>query len=170
MAKTELEVVLEQLEELIGEGVVDMDDALEVASLAGTAMRLGATAGDLVDAEAWREGPGEELLEEAWEELDLAPLVEAIDGCTGGDATEEEIEEAIFDFDDVVAAAIWCNCRSEVAAASAEVEANIRLIPDVFVEMAHYGIDLVRLPSVARDLVGVYGYWLALVDAGRVEE
>ena len=64
--RSELEVVLGQLDELLVQGAVDEDDALEIAALAGLAERLGADRAQLVDAIAWRRGPvGADLLASA---------------------------------------------------------------------------------------------------------
>jgi hypothetical protein len=50
--RSELEVLLEQLQELRGEGVTTGEDALEYATVAGLAARLGPPPGALADAEA----------------------------------------------------------------------------------------------------------------------
>lgn len=164
MERTELDVLMEQLDELLSGGVDDAEDALELASLAGTAARLGADPAWLADAENWKVGPGEELLETAWNLIDLAPLVEAIDAVSCGAETDEEVEEAVFDFDDIVAAAVWCGREDVVAAAAREVEGIISTLPDLFAEMAPYGVDLCRRRAVI-DHVEVYGYWLAIAGA-----
>ncbi len=106
--RSELEVLLEQLDELLTEGAVDAEDALEIAVVAGLAHRLGAPAAALVDAEAWRAAAGRDLLAEVWEELDVdALLVEAIDAAATNELPEEEVEEALYDVDEVIAAAVW---------------------------------------------------------------
>jgi hypothetical protein len=50
--RSELDVLIEQLEELLGEGIVDAEDALEVAAVAGLAQRLGAPPEALASAVA----------------------------------------------------------------------------------------------------------------------
>lgn len=160
----ELDVLVEQLDELLGEGVVDAEDALELAIVAGLAARLGATDAQLADAVAWRDVTGAELVKELWDEVDVDALVEAIDEVTGGDATDDEVEEALFDFDDLVAAAIWCRKAAVVRPGARKVEAAIRQIPDPFACVADLAAPIARLPAVAEHL-DLYGYWLAVADA-----
>lgn len=159
----ELDVLVEQLDELLGEGVVDAEDTLELAIVAGLAARLGAGK-QLADAEAWRDGPGRELVAELWDEVDVDALVEAIDEVSGGDATDEEVEEALFDFDDLVAAALWCKKGAVVRAAARKVEGLIRQVPDPFACVSDLASPIARLPAVAQDLE-LYGYWLAVADS-----
>jgi hypothetical protein len=166
---TELEVVMGQLDELLSSGIDDEDDALEIACLAGTAYRLGADPAWLEDARVWRDGPGADLLESAFQLIDLEPLVERVDAVSCGDAeTDEEIEEAVFDFDDIVVAAIWCKAEAAVRDACQRVEQIIRMVPDLFADMAPYGKDLARRRAVV-EAVDLYGYWFAIADAA-VEE
>lgn len=161
---TELEVLVEQLDELLGEGAVDADDALEIAMVAGLAARLGASEQALADAEAWRDGSGRELLDEAFDELELDELLEAIDGVINGVAEEVQIEEALYDFDDVVAAAVWVGRTDAVRQAAREVARTIRLVPDTFGSIADVGLEMARMPSVGEHY-DVYDYWMAVADA-----
>lgn len=160
----ELEVLVSQLDELLGEGAVDTSDALEIATCAGLATRLGAPPEALAAVEAWRAGPGGPLLAELWEEVDVDLLVEEIEALLGTEPDEETLEEAVFDFDDLVAAAMWCGKRARVAAAAAQVAATVRLAPELFEPLAPYGIQMSRLRVIAEDLA-LYDYWLALADA-----
>ena len=59
--RSELDVLLEQLEELLAEPVVDEEDALELAIVAGSVARLGGDPMALEPAEAWRKGDGAEM-------------------------------------------------------------------------------------------------------------
>lgn len=165
-ALTELEVLLEQLDELLGDGAVDADDALEVAIVAGSAARLGAGEEVLEPAVTWRDGPGRELLEIAFEELEIDELIEQIDAVIDGVAEEEEVEEALYDFDDVVVAAIWSGHTGAVRKATREVAKTIRQLPDSFAPLADVGVSMARLPAVAEHL-DLYDYWLALADASE---
>jgi hypothetical protein len=162
---SELDVLLEQLDELVAEGAVDAEDALEIAVVAGLAKRLGADAAALADAEAWRVGPGADLLRELWDDLDEEALVEAVDACATSESTEEELEEAIYDVDEVVAAAIWAGKSSAVKRLSRRVADSIRQVPERFAPIADVGRELARQPAVA-EWSDVYDYWFALADAG----
>jgi len=161
----ELDVLVEQLDELLGGPVVDEDDALELATVAGLAARLGATSEQLADANLWRDGVGQELLRETWDAVDAAPILEELEGVLSGDATDEQVEEALFDLDDLVAAAAWCGRRDAVRATAREAASLVRTVPDVFVSLADLAVELAKLPTVARDL-DLYDYWLAVADAG----
>jgi hypothetical protein len=161
----ELDVLVEQLDELLGGPVVDEDDALEVATVAGLAARLGATPEQLAEAKVWRDGVGQELVRATWDSVDAAPILEELEGVIGGGATDEQVEEALFDLDDLVAAAIWCGRRDAVRAAAREATTIVRTVPDVFVSLVDLAVTLAKLPSVARDL-DLYDYWLAIADAG----
>lgn len=160
----ELEVLVGQLDELLTEGAVDTSDALEIATCAGLATRLGAPPQSLVAVEAWREGPGGPLLAELWDEVDVDVLVEEVEALLGTNPEEEQLEEAVFDFDDLVAAAVWCGQRARVAGAAARVAATVRLAPELFEPLAPYGVQMSRLRAIGEDL-GLYDYWLALADA-----
>ncbi|MCB9675147.1 MAG: hypothetical protein H6737_08515 [Alphaproteobacteria bacterium] len=160
----ELDVLIAQLDELLGEGAVDTSDALEIATCAGLAERMGADPVVLAAAEAWRAGPGGPLLAELWEEADVETLVEDVEGLLGANADEDELEEVFFDFDDLVAAAVWSKKRAVVAKGAQRVAATVRLAPEIFEPLAPYGRQMSRLRAVGEDL-GLYDYWLALADA-----
>jgi hypothetical protein len=163
-ARGELEVLLEQLEELVGAPVLDVEDALEIATVAGSAARLGADPAVLKEAEAWRDGDGALLIQELWEQVDGEPLIEALDAASEGSMSDEEVEEALYDLDDLVVAAIWCKRRAEVRPTVLAAEKVVRSLPDVFVEYADVARALIRRREVAEEL-DLYGYWLAIVEA-----
>jgi len=162
----ELEVLVEQLDDLVAEGVRDVSDALELATVAGLAVRLGAAPDVLYRAEGWRDGDGAELLEVLWDEVDLEALTDEVDGCLTGEAEDEQIEDALSDFDDVVAAAVWCGRRALVLGAARQVAQTIRDAPDTFAGIAEAGSQMSRLPAVGQD-IALYDYWLALADTRR---
>lgn len=159
----ELEELVQQLDELLNSPIVDEDDALEVAIVAGLAARLGASQGDLVSARAWRDGDGADLLAEMWEQVDLEPLVEAVDDCTGGGRSDEQVEDAIYEIDEVIAAAVWCGQKERVQPAAREVARIVRGVPDVFEPVAADGRILAATRAVGEHLF-LYDYWLALAD------
>lgn len=167
-ALTELEVLIEQLDELLGEGAVDADDALEVAMVAGLASRLGASREVLAPAEAWRDGPGRALLDEAFDTLELEEVLGGIDAVLDGAASEEEVEEALYELDELVAAAVWCGRAADVRDAARDVARTIRQVPEPFAPLADLGVSMARLPSVGQDW-DVYEYWMAVADAGGVQ-
>lgn len=163
----ELEVLLEQLDELLGEPIVDAEDAMEVAVVAGLASRLGADDASLVDVIRWRDGVGKSLLQEAWKRVALEQMLEVLDGLVG--AEDSEIEEAICDFDDVVAAALWCGTEELLKQPTAEVARMIREVPETFAGLSDMAAPIVSLSSVGREL-GLYGYWFAISDAAQWAE
>ena len=159
----ELAVLLDQLDEVMGEPIIDADDAFEVAVLAGLAARLGG--GPAVDkAAAWRDDNGRDLLDEAWEELDGAELLASIDEVIGGDATAEEVEEAVLVLDEDVAAAGWDNKGSVVRPLAIEAERTIRAVPETFAFLAEDGREMAMMRDVAEH-PDLYGFWLAIADA-----
>ncbi|MEN0063691.1 MAG: hypoxanthine phosphoribosyltransferase [Myxococcota bacterium] len=164
MEAEELKVLNEQLDELLVGPVVDEDDALEICIVAGLANRL---TGDInPDAVAWRDGRGADLIASLWSQVDLAPLLEEVDACTGGGRSDEEVEEAVFDVDDVIAAALWCNHRPAVQSAARKLAELVRQVPDVFVGLSKFAKSFAAKPAVAEDLE-IYDYWLALADAAE---
>jgi len=160
----EIEVLIDQLGEILAEGTDDPEEALEVAALAGMAERLGAPADALADALAWRDGPGAALLEEAWGAVDAEAYVDAIEGLAGEDATDEQVEEVLLDFDELCAAAVWCKRTALVRGIAKRVEDTVRMMPEVYASAAPFGRDLARLPAVATH-IDAYGWWLAVADA-----
>lgn len=181
----ELSQLVEQLDDILDRPIVDPDDALEVAIVAGLAHRLGAPSDTMAQAIAWRDGVGRELLEETWTEVDLAPLLETLDEVitSGGspaprpppsespedeeESDEEEgdpLENALFDIDDIIAAAIWCGRGRLVRKAARELAETIRQMPDSFVSLSPFASDLAKLPTIAEHL-DLYDYWLAISDA-----
>ena len=168
MEKEELEVLTEQIDELLGNPVVDEDDALEICIVAGLAARLGAARSVLADAEAWRDGPGADLVVSMWEQVDLEPLVEDVDACTGGGRSDDEIEEAVFEVDDLIAAAIWCNQRDAVRPWARQLTEIVKQIPDVFTPLASFAKTFAAKPAVAADL-DLYEYWLVLADTVELD-
>jgi hypothetical protein len=185
--RNELVELIDQLDDILGKPLVDTDDALELAIVAGLADRLGASAEVMAQAVAWRDGVGKELLDEMWQQVDVEPLVEALDGCIGQMEVEEApapapppreddeeddeapeegdpLENALFDIDDLVAAAVWCRKTKLVRSAARQVAELVRQVPDPFVALSPFAGEVARLPTVAQHL-DLYDYWLAVADA-----
>jgi hypothetical protein len=166
MTQPEIATLSDQLDEILSTGVDDEEEALEVAALAGLLDRLGADPARTADAVAWRRGGGAQILSDALDALDLEAYVADLDDVAQRDATDDEVIDAVYAFDEVVAAATWSGRRSLVAAAAAEVERTVRMIPEPFACLAEEARTLARSREVAGNL-DVYGYWLAIADAGR---
>jgi hypothetical protein len=160
--KSELEVLIDQLDELMVEGAVSSDDALELAAVAGLAARLGAPHEALVAVRAWLAEGGKDLVEEAIDEVDFDDLVEALDNLEGAD--EHDVEEALSDFDDLVAAAWFTGFADKVRPAARAVSRIIRQVPDPFAFMAETGRQMARSRAVAEDL-DLHDFWLAIAEA-----
>jgi hypothetical protein len=160
----ELEVLVEQLDKILTEPIVDIEDAFEVAVVAGLAARLGASVGSLAEAQVWRDSAGKLLLDEVWEQVDEGPLIEALDACTEGASAEAKVEDSLYDVDDLIAAAVWCQRRDRVQDIARQALNIVQFVPDVFAPFAEVAGRMSRLPSIARDL-DLYGYWLAVADA-----
>ena len=160
--RTELDVLLEQLDELLGEGVVSADDAIEVAAVAGLAQRLGAPPASLADAVAWLDEGGRDLVSEALDDTDIDELVEVLDNLDQAD--EFEVEEAVSDFDDLVAAAAFAGLTGAVRPAARKVARLIRQVPDPFVFMSETGRQVAKSRAFAEDM-DLLDYWLAIAES-----
>jgi hypothetical protein len=161
----ELAVLVDQLVELLDEGATDEDEALEIAVVAGLATRLDADPELLALAEAWRRGPGADLLKTGFAAIDVDALVEPIDEVSGAEVDEEEADEAVNDFDDLVAAAAWAGRADLVRDAAHRAAEIIRTLPDAFAYLAPDGDAMVRTATVGAD-PDLYDYWYAIVEAG----
>lgn len=160
--RSELDVLLEQLEELRGEGITNGEDALEYATVAGLVARLGAPPGALSEAEAWLRDGGRELVAVGIDEVDLNEIVDVLNHLDG--AEEEEVEDAFADFDDVVAAAAWAGLADKVRPAARRVSRLIRSVPDPFAFMAPTGKQVARSRVVGAD-IDLHDYWLAIAES-----
>lgn len=163
--RSELEVLVEQLEELLDEGAVDGSDALEIATVAGLALRLGASPEQLAEVAAWRAGPGEPLLAEIWEIVAEDDPLEELDDLVTREPSDEDLEEALYDVDDLVAAAVWSGRSAVVAGTARRLADLIRDMPEVFAPLAPIGAEMARLRAVG-ERYDLYDYWFALADLG----
>lgn len=164
MDRTELDVIVEQLDELLAEGPVDEEEALELVCLAGSAERLGCDPTWLDGARAWRDGKGAGLLEEAWGAVDLTAMVAAVDEASCGDLSDEEVEAVMLDVDDLFTAAVFCGEKARVRPAAVSVERIVRELPDMFLELGPYAVEMVANRWVI-DHDDVYGFWLAIAES-----
>lgn len=161
----ELEVLVEQLDELLGEGSFDYEDALEVASVAGLVVRLKSDHEVMIRANEWRDGPAEELLSDAFDRFEYAEILAGLEAVLSPDAEEETVEEALYEVDEAIAAALWCNRRDAVRDLAIEADRLIRQIPEPFSQVADLGVAMARLPAVGLEYE-VYAFWMAVADAG----
>ena len=161
--RSELDVVLEQLEELLAEPVVDEEDALELAIVAGSVARLGGDPMALEPAEAWRKGDGADLVASLWEAVDAEPLLEQLEAAAEGTLGDEQVEEAVYDVDDLLVAGVWCRKHALVRPVGKRAEAIVRELPDVFEDLAPDGKMLAKRREVAEDL-DIYGMWLVIAE------
>jgi hypothetical protein len=160
------QVLIDQLNETLDEGAEEWDDALEIATLAGQIARKGERGGALLRAELWRDGPGRPLVDELWDEIDVDGIVAAIEDAAAAGGTEEDLEEAVYDLDDLVAAAVWLGSPARVADASERVASLVADRPDSFAFLVDEAADLCRLPEVANQ-EAAYAFWFAIL---RIEE
>ena len=159
----EVEVLVDQLEELLEEGAVDPEDALEIALVAGLVARLAPASEVLAEAVTWRQGPGRDLLVVAWSELDYDGILADFDESTDGSTEEEVVEEAVMDIDELVAAAAWCGKGSAVLRITRHVADSIRMMPEVFAFLAGDATELVRMESVGQEYT-LYDFWFAVAE------
>lgn len=159
----ELDVLLEQLEELLGEGAFDSDDALELAHVAGLVARADADHEALVKANEWRAGPGAELIEDAFDRFEAAEVLQSLEEVLTPDADEETVEEALYDVDEAIAAALWCGRRDAVVGLAAEADRLIRQVPEPFAQVADLGVSMARQPAVGLEY-DLYAFWMAVAD------
>jgi hypothetical protein len=167
--RTELDVLVEQLEELLDEGAIDGSDAIEIAMVAGLAARLGASEEVMAEALAWRAGPGGPLLQLIWQEIAEDDPLEELEALVTQEPDDEPLEEAVYDIDDLIAAAVWCGCPERVTRTSARLANLIRDVPEVFEPMAELGAEMAQM-RVIGEHYDVYGYWFALADLRNLPE
>lgn len=167
--RSELDVLVEQLEELLDDGAIDGSDALEIAMVAGLAARLGAPDELMAEARTWRAGPGEPLLKLIWQEVGEDDPLEELEALVTQEPDEETLEEAVYDIDDLVAAAVWCGVPGRVSRVAARLTDLIRDVPEVFTPLAELGAEMARMREIGEHY-DVYGYWFALADLRGLPE
>ncbi len=165
----EILVLQEQLEELLVDPPHEPDEALELAMVAGLLARLSPDCAAMRQAESWRDGPGQALLDEAWEELDAEEHLEALEDVLAGEGDATLVEEALYDLDELAAAAAWSGSPEVVRPIALRVADEIRMMADLFAEVAPLARDMAREGATARDL-DLYAFWLAAAEADAAEE
>jgi hypothetical protein len=163
----EIDVLLEQLDELLHEPILTGEDALEVAVVAGLAARLGATDSALQDSVLWREGEGKELLDEGLSAVNWKALADEVDGLLSDD--DRVVEDTLSDFDDAVAASLWCGQKEGLREAATAVSGSIRQVPETFSGLAQMGVAISALPAVSQEKE-IYDYWRAVADCAKWAE
>ncbi len=168
--KDERGILVDQLRDALDNASKDEDDAIELAVLAGLLARFDTPTAEVDEAKQWaRSEEGKELLAAAFEELDLEGMLQGIEDVLEGDVADEDVEEAVFDFDDVVAAAVWAGFTAKIRPAVKQVAKSVRQVPEPFAGLSDFAKDLAKTKAVAQDL-DVYDYLLAIADAGAWKE
>jgi hypothetical protein len=157
----ELEILEGQLEEVLGEGATDPEDGLEIALVAGVAQRMGADRELLADAEAWRDGPGRGLLAEAFGLLDHENINGALDAVMDGESDEDAISDALYDIDELIAAAIWSGHTKAVQPIARATTSTVEMCPELFEHLVDEAKEWSSKAWCAEHYT-LYGYWLAI--------
>jgi len=160
----ELQVLIKQLDEMLSRQIVDSDEALEVCQVAGMIARLDGRSPALSRAVSWRDGEGAEFVEEGWDYFDVVELLDGIESASSGVLDDHGLEELLFDVDEVIAGAVWCEQRSAVNELARELSRTIRQIPEQFAVLSSLGAQMARQPAVGADQ-NLYDFWFALADA-----
>ena len=167
--RSEGDVLVQQIRELMEERIDDADGAMELATVAGLASRLGVSSPVLERAETWCRGSGASLLLDGLSAVDLDVLVEELELVIDANAPAREVEDALFDVDEVLAAAVWAGQGAAVQEAGQAIAELVSRTPALFVDMAVEASDLVQTHSVSSQ-ADVYAYWYAIADLGEGEE
>jgi len=161
--RSEGDVLVQQLSELMTERIEDADGAMELATVAGLASRLGVSSPVLDRAETWCRGSGAPLLHDGLSAVDLDVLVEELELVIGANAPAREVEDALFDVDEVLAAAVWAGQGAAVQEAGQAIGVLVAKAPALFAEMAEEASELVRTQSVSSQ-AEIYAYWYAIAE------
>lgn len=161
--RSEGDVLVQQIRELMAERIEDADGAMELATVAGLAARLGVSSPVLERAETWCRGSGAPLLLDGLSAVDLDVLVEELELVIDANAPSREVEDALFDVDEVLAAAVWAGQALAVQQAGQAIAALVANAPALFSEMADEASELIQTQSVASQ-AEVYAYWYTIAD------
>ena len=101
--------------------------------------------------------------------IDLDILVEELELVVGSNAPAREVEDALFDVDEVLAAAVWAEQGAAVQTAGETITALVASAPDLFAEMAQEASELLQTQSVSSH-AEIYAYWYAIAALGEGED
>ena len=65
-----------------------------------------------------------------------------LEGVLDPDADEVAVEEALYEVDEVIAAAIWCGRRAAVKSLASEADRLVRQVPEPFAQVADLGLSM----------------------------
>lgn len=159
MSNEEIEILRQQLTDAIAAG----DDAVELSSLAGMLMRLGDTGPVLTTAVQWRDG-ALDTIDLAFDDVDFGELVEDITEAVGRNAADEEIEEALFDFDEIAVGAWWAGQADRFDSAGQILVDTITSAVDIFKPMSRYAEDMAD-KSTLMGATTEFSYWVAIANS-----
>lgn len=165
----ELKVLIEQLNEMLGAKLLDGDEALELCQVAGMIARLDSAAPALARVVKWRDDEGAELVEDGWDFFDVVELLDALENAASGNLDAHALEELLFDVDEAIAAAVWCDQRPAVEELGREFARAIRRLPEHFAVASSLGAQMARLPAIGAEQQ-LYDFWFALADARSVSK
>jgi hypothetical protein len=164
---SELVVLVKQLDEIMAKSLPeDSDEALEFCNLAGMIARLDSSAPILKKAVAWREGEGAEFIEDGWSFFDTVELMDTLESATSGRLDGHELEELLFDIDEIVAGAIWCGEEDTVRAFTQQVVGEIRSSLEHFTVVSEQGVKMSKTTAVDSEQ-SLYEFWVAVAGAGN---
>ena len=150
-----------QLAKMLGKGAEYSDEAVEIASLAGLLARLGKAADLVKRAQIWSEGAGKRLLAEGLDQLSADVLFDEFVSACAEDPSEAGVEDALFEFDELLVA-IWWTGRAETAAAlDLQMMAFITSAPALFQPFAEYAQELTLKFEHGKDR-GCFELWGAI--------
>ena len=153
MASEEILVLRQQLGEALEAG----DDPVELSSLAGMLVRLGDDDATVKRAINWRDA-SLDTVDVAFDGVDFDELVEDIAEAVGRNAAEDEVEEALFDFDEMAIAAWWVGQADRFEAAGQKLVETIQGASDNFKPLAKYAL---YMSDKSNDMGGSdhFSYW-----------
>jgi hypothetical protein len=160
MSNEEIVVLRQQLGEALEAG----DDPVELSSLAGMLVRLGDGDTILKRAESWRDA-SLDIVDVAFDAVDFDELVEDISEAVGRNAADDEVEEALFDFDEMAIAAWWVGQADRFEAAGQKLVETVRGAPDNFKPLAKYAL---YMSDKSKGMGGSdhFSYWSTIAKTG----